>query len=163
MGHPRSLDDSLGEPSDNFANDNSYGLTLHRSFQWLKIGEPLAEVQTSRTCSLHWGNFAEQLDMVDHREICGDQIIGLSKYASVREDRHAITALSTAMYNLCFLIPFLLHCRVSHIQANGRSLSPAFGVEIVEPSGKFVLEAQVNLLHQGYLKMMDLVPFLVGM
>ncbi|KAG6749447.1 hypothetical protein POTOM_046493 [Populus tomentosa] len=88
MGHPRSLDDSLGEPSDNFANDNSYGLTPHRSFQWLNV---------------------------------------------------------------------------SHIQADGRSLSPAFGVEIVEPSGKFVLEAQVNLLHQGYLEMMELVPFLVGM
>jgi hypothetical protein len=55
----------------------------------------------------------------------------------------AITALLTAMYNFCFLIPFLLHCSVSHIQANGRSLSPAFGVEIVEPSGNFVLEAQI--------------------
>jgi hypothetical protein len=49
----------------------------------------------------------------------------------------------TAMYNFCFLIPFLLHCSVSYIQANGRSLSPAFGVEIVEPSRKFVLEAQI--------------------
>jgi hypothetical protein len=55
----------------------------------------------------------------------------------------AFTALLTAMYNFCFLIPFLLHCSVSYIQANGRSLSPAFGVEIVEPSRKFVLEAQI--------------------
>ncbi|KAL3571936.1 hypothetical protein D5086_025840 [Populus alba] len=68
-GHPRSLDDSLGEPSDNFANDNSYGLTPHRSFQWLNV---------------------------------------------------------------------------SHIQANGRSLSPAFGAEIVEPSGKFMLQHSLD-------------------
>ncbi|KAL9385522.1 hypothetical protein Peur_022532 [Populus x canadensis] len=74
-----------------------------------RIGKPLAEVQTSRTCSLHWRNFAEQLDIVDHREVIN------------------------GLFFIC----------VSHIQANGRSLSPAFGVEIVEPSEKFVLEAQI--------------------
>ncbi|XP_050203421.1 F-box protein At4g00755 isoform X2 [Mercurialis annua] len=36
----------------------------------------------------------------------------------------------------------LFYICISHVRAMGRPLSPAFGVEILEPSGKFVLKAQ---------------------
>ncbi|KDP28688.1 hypothetical protein JCGZ_14459 [Jatropha curcas] len=36
----------------------------------------------------------------------------------------------------------LFYICISHVQVMGRPLSPAFGVEILEPSGKFVLKAQ---------------------
>jgi hypothetical protein len=35
---------------------------------------------------------------------------------------------------------FIANCSISYVQVVGRSLSPAFGVEILEPSGKFVLK-----------------------
>lgn len=35
---------------------------------------------------------------------------------------------------------FISCCSVCHVKAKGRSLSPAFSVEILEPSGKFVLK-----------------------
>lgn len=42
------------------------------------------------------------------------------------------------------LVSNLMHsialCSVSYVQVVGQSLSPVFGVEILEPSGKFVLK-----------------------
>ena len=40
----------------------------------------------------------------------------------------------------CFNAIYRHHCSVAHVQAVGRPLSPAFGIQILEPSEKFVLK-----------------------
>lgn len=40
---------------------------------------------------------------------------------------------------MVFLMHLISNCSMSYVQVMGRSLSPAFGVEILGPSGNFVL------------------------
>lgn len=50
------------------------------------------------------------------------------------------------LYVVYFLMHLIPNCSVSYVQVMGRLLSPTFGVEILEPSGKFVLEIKNNTL-----------------
>lgn len=45
---------------------------------------------------------------------------------------------------LCALLQSVACCSVCHVEVKGKPLSPAFGVEIHEPSGEFVLKNDVQ-------------------
>lgn len=44
------------------------------------------------------------------------------------------------LYIVYSLMHFVANCSISYVEVVGQSLSPPFGVEILEPSGKFVLK-----------------------
>lgn len=107
MGHPKAaVDDPMGEPCDNCADDN---------FIWTYTSPEFAMVQENRL----------QKFELPEPVLCIGGILQVELLGRVqRQDMDGL-------FYIC----------VSHVQVIGRPLSPAFSVDIIEPSGKFALKA----------------------
>ncbi|XP_058008347.1 F-box protein At4g00755 isoform X2 [Hevea brasiliensis] len=107
MGHPKApVDDPMGEPCDNFADDN---------FVWTYTSPEFAMAQENRL----------QKFELPEPVLCIGGILQVELLGRVQKQE------MDGLFYIC----------VSHVQVVGRPLSPPFSVEILEPSGKFVLKA----------------------
>uniref|UniRef100_A0A2P2KVI2 Uncharacterized protein MANES_01G261800 n=1 Tax=Rhizophora mucronata TaxID=61149 RepID=A0A2P2KVI2_RHIMU len=123
MGHPKfPMDEAMGEPSDNCADNN---------FVWTYISPEFPMVQE---------NCLQKFELPEP-VICIGGILMVELLGRVQRQE----------------IDNLFYICVSHVQVMGRPLSPAFGVEILEPSGKFLLKAQSY--NQRNIPEHDIRPF----
>ncbi|XP_011035366.1 PREDICTED: F-box protein At4g00755 isoform X2 [Populus euphratica] len=107
LGHPKCpMDDTLGEPLDNCADDK---------FIWTYSSPEFPMAQESRL-----QNFK-----LPEPVVCIGGILQIELLRRVQRQE------MDGLFYIC----------VAHVQVKGRPLSSAFGVEILGPSGKFVLKA----------------------